>query len=57
MIEAQDMLLKMQIADYPNMTKSSRQKLHKEMHKKAYPSSFNESKKITNDELMRLING
>lgn len=35
-IEAQETLLKLTVADYPNGKKDQRQKVYKEIHKKAY---------------------
>lgn len=36
MIEAQETLINLTLADYPNMKDKDRKRLHRDMHKKAY---------------------
>jgi DNA-binding phage protein len=49
-IEAQNMLLQMKIADYPNMKNSERRKLFKTLHKQAYPDFDDLPKEIVRAE-------
>jgi len=51
-IEAQELLLKLTVSDYPNMKKESREKIHKSFYNKAFPS-----KQISINELEGLLNG
>lgn len=53
-LQAQEALIQMKIADYPNMKKADRQKLHKELHKKAYPKN-GDGKKLTTEELYKRV--
>jgi hypothetical protein len=50
-IEAQDLLLKLTVADYPNMTKDARKKLHREWHRKAYPKTYENMEELTTSQL------
>ena len=58
-IEAQNMLISMQVADYPNMKRDDRSRLHREIHKKAYP--FKNVRKMSGKEasehLRMMLNG
>ena len=53
MIEAQDTLLKMKIAVYPNMDAHNKNKLHREMYKKAFIEK--DVKVLTTEELARKL--
>ena len=54
-IEAQEMLRAMNIADYPTMKKNDRQRLHRQVYKTAYP---NEKKRvITTQDLKKILGG
>ncbi len=55
MIEAQEMLKAMQIADFPHTQKSKREKIHRDLHKKAYPKTY--SKPVSTEDLARIIFG
>lgn len=58
MLEAQAALIQLKIVDFPNMTKHTREKFHKELYKKAYPKMFLEKKTINSmEDLKGLING
>jgi hypothetical protein len=50
MIEAQNMLLQMKIADYPNMKQGDRRKLFKSLHKQAYPELEDMPKEVVKAE-------
>lgn len=51
------MLIKMNIADYPNMKKEDRSKLHRSVHKTAYPEIHEANiKQLTPEDLMRALN-
>jgi len=54
-IEAQEMLLQMQISDYPNMKSDGRRTFHKKIFNLAYPK--NKETKIISAEDMALILG
>jgi nitric oxide reductase activation protein len=48
------MLIKMQISDYPQMKQQSRQKLHRNISRMAYPSNF-EDKIVSSEDMARLL--
>lgn len=56
-IEAQEMLNQITVADWPHMKKGSREKLHKGLYRKAYPSIFREQKQVSMDDLARILKG
>lgn len=56
-IEAQEMLKNLTIQDWTKMKNSSREKLHRQLHRDAYPASFNEVKQVSNDELAKILGG
>lgn len=49
-IEAQNMLLQMKVADYPNMKKEDRKKLFKGLHSQAYPEMEDIKKPVVRAE-------
>ena len=55
-IEAEQVLLKMKLADYPNMKQPARENFHRRMYIKAYPES-QEAKPISFQELNGMLNG
>ncbi len=55
MIEAQDQLKSLTAMDWPNMKKSDRTKLHKELHSIAYPKEFKKKNYITEADLQRML--
>jgi hypothetical protein len=61
MIEAQELLMRMRLADYPNMKNEARQEWHREIHRLAYPRSWAESETLspeqTAERLRAIING
>lgn len=52
-IEAQEVLTKMNVSDYPHLNQKSREKIHREIFKKAYPTDS--SKPITTDQLASIL--
>jgi len=54
-IEAQNHLALMKIADFPNLKQAERTKVHKEVYKRAYP--FQKKKSVTWEELQRIMRG
>jgi hypothetical protein len=45
----------MTIADWPNMKKQSRTKLHKELHSQAYPSDMRKKNYITAEQMQKIL--
>ena len=60
-IKAQGALQAMRVSDYPHLKKSDRQKMHKEMHKLAYPVTHRTAKELSpqelNERLRKVLNG
>ena len=61
-IEAQDTMIQMRIADYPMMKTHQRRDFHRSMVKKAYPKTFDPDRKpLTTEQLAErlgaMING
>lgn len=56
-IEARESLRQLQISDYPHLKKDRRQKLHRELSKQAYPATFKEKKKISLEDMAKLLGG
>lgn len=54
-IEAQQQLMKMSVADWPNMKKQQRSKVHKELFSKAYPSEVRKKNYITPEQLQKVL--
>ena len=52
-IEAQNFLADLTKADYPNLKKEDRRKIHREMHNKAYP--YEEQKPVSAKEMARIL--
>jgi hypothetical protein len=55
-IEAQEMLIAMKVSDFPHLKKQSRESLGREIHKQAYPASFEKPKALSGKALEALIN-
>lgn len=53
-IEAQDVLVKLQIADYPHLKKKDHVEVHKRYHKMAYPK-MHEKETLTTEELFERL--
>lgn len=56
-IEAQNILKLFDVSAWPTMKKSSKEKLHKQLFKIAYPASVNEVKQVSNAELAKFLSG
>jgi hypothetical protein len=54
-IEAQDQLALLSALDWPNMKKQKRQELHRDLHRKAYPSSLREKNYVSIDDLKKIV--
>jgi len=54
-IEAQEQLKQMSVADWPNMKKNSREKIHKELFQKAYPKDQSKKNFITPQQLQKIL--
>lgn len=54
-IEAQNLLLQAKIAMFPSMKKEARAKQHRDWHRLAYPSNFQEGEILTTDQLASKI--
>jgi len=53
-IEAQEMFIKMQISDYPQMKANSRSKMHRKLSQMANPIKF-EEKVVTSEEMAKML--
>lgn len=54
-IEAQEQLKKLNVADWPNMKKAARTKMHKELFSKAYPREIKKKNYITAEQLQKVL--
>lgn len=55
-LEAREMLLAFTVADFPNASKSQRTKIHREMHKEAYPQ-IHEKKEVSTEAFAKFLSG
>lgn len=55
MIEAQEQLKAMTIADWPNMKKAQRQKLHKDLFRQAFPRALKQKNIIELSDLQKVL--
>jgi hypothetical protein len=56
-LSAQELLVQMRASDFPNAKNSDRQKIHRDLYKKAFPSFFTTKRSMTWDDLKRSLNG
>lgn len=56
-IEAQNLLNDLWVENFINLKPEDRKKTHRKMYKQAYPSSFEEAKQLTNDQIKKLLQG
>lgn len=56
-IEAQETLKQFVIADWPNQSKQQREKVHRDIYKKAYPKEFNKPKEMSNEMIEKILRG
>ena len=54
-IEAQQTLVNITVSMWANMSKSDRQKIHRSLHRQAYPDSFETAKEISTEQLQLLL--
>lgn len=54
-IEAQDMLVKMSIAEYPNLDGKNKSARHKKIYKLAYPNTFKKRKVLSTKDLAGML--
>jgi hypothetical protein len=54
-LQAQEMLRAMNVADYPHMKKQGRDKLHRDVYKRAFPDQ--KKRVITTEDLKTLLGG
>lgn len=55
-LSAREKLVELNVSAYPHSTKNGRSKIHKELHKLAYPK-LSESKQITTEDLAKILGG
>lgn len=56
-IEAQDTLVAFTISQWPDMSNSDRERIHRKLHSQAYPESFIDKKPLSAEHLQRLLQG
>lgn len=54
-LESQEMLRALTVSDFPDMKKINREKLHRQLHKRAYP--YQKKVAITVEDLKRMLGG
>jgi hypothetical protein len=54
-IEAQDQLSLLSALDWPNMKKQKRQEVHRDLFRKAYPSSLREKNFVSIEDLKKIV--
>ena len=55
-IEGQNMLLDMQVADYPYLKRDDRKKLHSRLTKKSFPQNEETKKFVSTEEAFKFLN-
>jgi len=55
MIEAQDQLNRLMVADWPNQKAENRKKIHKDLFKKAFPKEEKSKDVVTQDDLNKIL--
>ena len=55
MLEAQEQLKRMTVADWPNMKRGARTKLHKSLYEQAYPTHLQTKNYITIEDLAKIL--
>jgi hypothetical protein len=56
-IEAQEMLKDLTVSSFPNYSKQEKSKLHRKLHRQAYPANFSEQIELTPEALARALGG
>lgn len=54
-IEAQDVIMNLRIAIYPNLKRHVQSSFHRQMHRLAYPDSNDSKRTLSNEEVARRI--
>ena len=57
MIEAQEILIELRVADYPTMKRDNRVTTHKQFHKMAYPKTHDPGAVLTTEQLAARLKG
>lgn len=53
----QEILDKLNVVSYPNMSKDSQNKLHREVYKRAMPDMFKQKKAVSLSDLSKILKG
>ena len=56
-IEARQKLLDISSYSFPNLKKSDREKIHRELHRQAFPARFKETKALKLSDLANVLGG
>ncbi len=54
-IEAQEQLKQLTVADWPNMKKGARDKMHRDLFSKAYPSELKKKNYVSLEDLGKVL--
>jgi hypothetical protein len=54
-LKARDMLDRLKAADWPNMKKQDREKLHRTLFRQAYPAEMEKKQAITFEQLAQML--
>lgn len=55
-LEAQEMIVKTQVADYPNLKKEHKARFHRKMHRIAYPEIYTDNV-LSAEDVARKLGG
>lgn len=56
-IESQEILTRFKASDWPNLKKNDREKIHKQLHKSAYPFEWNNASPLSLADAARKLSG
>lgn len=56
-ISAQEALVSVKTQCYPHVDRKAQEKIHRSLHKQAFPSVYDKPVEITPEQMARLING
>ena len=56
-LEAQEGLMGMAMADWPNLKNQDRSKRHRKMHSIAYPKAWSDVKETSGEDMAKIIKG
>jgi hypothetical protein len=56
-IEAQEVLVAIQVSAYPDLPKTDKERVHRAFHKQAYPHTHEARTSISIEQLAAVING